>query len=70
MKIKAGTFDRIPSRYSEELQRVIAWMLTQNTQDRLTVDDLMSLPQLSLRIRERKLQDANSRLKRKEEELI
>lgn len=27
MKIKEGKFERIPSRYSEELQRVICWML-------------------------------------------
>ncbi len=27
LKIKEGTFKRVPSRYSEELQRVIRWML-------------------------------------------
>jgi hypothetical protein len=28
MKIKEGKFERIPPRYSEELHRVITWMLT------------------------------------------
>lgn len=27
MKIKAGKFERIPTRYSEELMRVVTWML-------------------------------------------
>ena len=27
LKIKEGNFKRVPSRYSEELQRVIRWML-------------------------------------------
>ncbi len=44
LKIKSGSFDRIPPRYSDELQRVIAWMLSQLSHDRPTVDDLMSLP--------------------------
>jgi hypothetical protein len=55
MKIKAGTFDRLPARYSEELQRVIEWMLKQSSKERATVDDLMCLPQVNLRIRERKV---------------
>jgi hypothetical protein len=28
LKIKEGKFERIPPRYSEELHRVICWMLT------------------------------------------
>lgn len=70
MKIKAGTFDRIPSRYSEELQRVIQWMLSQESSKRPTVDDLMRLPQMSLRMREKKLQENMSRVKRREDEVI
>jgi hypothetical protein len=55
MKIKAGKFERIPSRYSEELQRVVCWMLNQDYHVRPSVDDLMNLPQISLRIREKKM---------------
>jgi NIMA (never in mitosis gene a)-related kinase 2 len=44
-------------------------MLSQNSNDRPTVDELMSLPQLSLRIREKKLHEAMGKLRRKEEEL-
>lgn len=69
MKIKAGKYERIPQRYSEELMRVISWMLAQNWEDRPTVDDLMNLPQISLRIRERKIQETVTLIKKKEEEL-
>jgi NIMA (never in mitosis gene a)-related kinase len=44
MKIKNGKFDRIPERYSEELWRVIQWMLQKNTEKRPNVDDLINLP--------------------------
>ena len=69
MKIKAGKYERIPSRYSEELSRVINWMLLQNSQDRPTVEDLMNMPQVSMRIREKKMQDTWTLIRKREEEL-
>jgi hypothetical protein len=69
MKIKAGKFERIPSRYSDELQRVVAWMLNQVQTDRPTVDDLMNIPQLSMRLREKRMQETCVLLKKKEEDL-
>lgn len=44
-------------------------MLQQTFSDRPTVDDLMSLPQLSLRVREKKVQEASSRLKKRDEDI-
>ena len=41
MKIKEAKFDRIPKRYSEELWRVITWMLTLSTEQRASIDDLV-----------------------------
>ena len=69
MKIKAGKFERIPSRYSEELQRVVTWMLCQNPNERPNVDDLMNLPQISMRIREKKMQEVAHSIKKREEEM-
>jgi len=69
MKIKAGKFERIPLKYSEELHRVISWMLCQNHQERPSVEDLMNIPQISLRIRDKKSQETCLVLKKKEEEL-
>ena len=44
MKIKAGVIERIPSEYSEELMRVIRWMLKVDTKQRANVEDLLNLP--------------------------
>lgn len=45
-------------------------MLIQNSTERPSVDELIKLPQISLRIREKKLQENLTRLKKREEELI
>jgi len=68
MKIKAGKIERLPSRYSEELQRVVLWMLTVNSNKRPSVEDLLNIPQISLRLREKKLRDTHVSLKKREEE--
>jgi serine/threonine protein kinase len=55
LKIKEGTFKRVPSRYSDELMRVISWMLQVEPSNRPDVEDLLNLPQVSMRLRERAL---------------
>jgi NIMA (never in mitosis gene a)-related kinase 2 len=71
LKIKQGTFQRIPSRYSEELMRTIRWMLKPEPKDRPNVEDLLNLPHVSMRLRERalKLLDREAELQRREKEL-
>jgi NIMA (never in mitosis gene a)-related kinase len=69
MKINTGNFDRLPLRYSEELQRVVQWMIKLNPVQRPTATDLLNVPQISLRIKEQKLKDSYNSLRRKEEEL-
>lgn len=59
----------MPSRYSEELQRVIRWMLQVEPQDRPDVEDLLNLPHVSMRLRERALKRNLQHTKRKEEEV-
>lgn len=44
-------------------------MLSQNTSERPSVDDLMNLPQISMRIREKQLQETMALLRKKEEDL-
>lgn len=44
-------------------------MLKQSSKERATVDDLMCLPQVNLRIRERKVGEQLARIKRKEEDV-
>lgn len=53
LKIKEGVFERIPEQYSEELMRVIRWMLKPDPKDRPNVEDLLSTPNVSVRLRER-----------------
>jgi hypothetical protein len=57
IKIKDGKFDRIPERYSEELQRVISWMLTLEQSKRACIDDLINLPLVSVRLREKRFEE-------------
>jgi len=69
LKIKSGKFERIPSRYSNELFRVIQWILTRDPEARPSVDDLLNIPSISMRLREKRLKDSRAMLKKKEEEV-
>lgn len=65
-KIIDGKIDRIPERYSEDLQQVIQSMLQVDPKNRPTVEDLIKLPKIKLRINERKIRDSFAKLKYKE----
>lgn len=67
LKIKTGKIERINNRYSEELSRVIMWMMNVNLENRPSSDDLLNLPQISLRLRERRLKESHMKLKKIEE---
>ena len=60
-------------RYSEELQRVICWMLTLDQRRRATIDDLINLPLVSMRLREKRFEEKQQfhfqLLKKKEMEI-
>ena len=68
-KIKIGKFDKLPSKYSEELNRVAAWMLRVSPEERPTVDDLLNVPQISLRLREKRLRENQGLLQKKQDEV-
>lgn len=55
LKIRDGVFERVPEEYSEELMRVIRWMLKPEQKSRPNVEDLLNLPNVSIRLRERAL---------------
>lgn len=69
MKIKAGRYPKLPDRYSDDLSRSIKSMLQTEVAKRPTVDDLLQLPQVAVRIRERKNAQQITMVKRKEEEM-
>ena len=69
IKIKSGKVERISNRYSEELQRVILWLMQVDPVRRPSIEDLLNLPQVSLRIREKRLKENFIKLKKFEESL-
>ena len=69
MKIKSGKFEKISKRYSEELWRVINLMLNVNYEKRPSTDELLNIPQVVIRIREKRIKDALNKIKLLEEKL-
>lgn len=69
IKIKAGKFERLPLRYSEDLQKVIESMLNIKPEKRPTVEDLLNYPTIAIRRKEQELKDKHSYLKQKHEEI-
>lgn len=69
VKIKDGKYNRLPKIYSEELWRVITLMLAPEKEKRPSVDDLLNIPQISLRLREKRIRDSFAKLKKREEEM-
>ena len=69
LKIKEGQFKRIPPKYSEELMRTIKWMLKPEPKERPNVEDLLNLPHVSMRLREKALKKNMLHMKKKEEEV-
>ncbi|OMJ69067.1 hypothetical protein SteCoe_33320 [Stentor coeruleus] len=62
-KINLGQTERIPIKYSEDLQRVISWMMAVDYNLRPTVTDILNLPQVTMRIKERQAKDSIQQLK-------
>jgi len=46
LKIKNGKVEKINSRYSDELQRVITWLLNIDMNKRPSIEDMINLPQV------------------------
>jgi hypothetical protein len=53
-KIRAGVFERIPARYSDELQRVIRQMIQVDQARRPSVSDILKHPRIAARIKAEK----------------
>ncbi|CAG9317771.1 unnamed protein product [Blepharisma stoltei] len=68
-KIQEGRAERIPFRYSEELQNTISEMLSLNQQTRPSVQDILQKPLIALRLKEKQLKEVAANLKKQEEVL-
>ncbi|EGR32643.1 never in mitosis gene A-related kinase, putative [Ichthyophthirius multifiliis] len=69
IKIKGGSFDRIPFQYSEDLQQLILQMLNVNQELRPSVQDLMKLNQINFRLKEKEIRIFYQNVKFKEEKI-
>ena len=68
-KITNCELEKIDSYYSEELWRIITWMLKVNYNERPNSEELLGIPNVSVRIKERKIKDYYSKIKEFEENL-
>jgi len=69
-KILQGEISRIPNRYSEDLQNLILLMTSKKAEKRPSVDDLMQIPPIQLRMSERKMREDYAELKKREQETV
>ena len=69
LKIKSGKLEKLPDKYSDNLCKVIFWMINVDQEKRPTIKDIIMLPEVSIRIREKKIKDTYQKLKKYENEL-
>ena len=69
LKIKSGKIEKLPEKYSENLCKLIFWMMNVEPDKRPTIKDIILLPEVNIRIKERKIKEGYQRLKKYENEL-
>lgn len=69
-KINKGQIEPLPARYSDDLRRLVSWMMALDPSQRPTVNEILNLPYLGLRPKDKQPQDEASRLKDLEKHLI
>ena len=69
LKIKSGKVDKIPEIYSQNLEKIILWMINIDQNNRPNIRDIISFPEVRIRIKEKKIKDGYQKLKKLENEL-
>ena len=69
LKIKSGKVEKIPEIYSQNLEKIIHWMMNIEQDNRPSIRDIISFPEVSIRIKEKKIKDGYQKLKKFENEL-
>ncbi len=64
MKIKEANVWRIPFKYSDDMNKAVQWMLNADPKRRPTVDELMEISHLNIRIKESRMKKTETHLKR------
>ena len=69
LKIKSGKVDRLPDKYSDNLCKIIFWMMNVEQDKRPSIKDIILIPEVNIRIKERKVKEGYQKLKKYENEL-
>ena len=69
LKIKSGKVDKLPEKYSDNLCKVIFWMMNVDQNKRPSIKDIILIPDVNIRIKERKIKEGYQKLKKYENEL-
>ena len=69
LKIKAGKVDKIPKMYSDHLCKMINMLMSIDPNLRPTIKEIIGIPEISLRIKEKKIKENLKKLKKMENEL-
>ena len=69
LKIKSGKIEKLPEKYSQSLSKVIFWLMNVDPNKRPSIRDIILLPEVSFKIKEKKVKDYYQRLKKFENEL-
>ena len=69
LKIKSGKIEKIPEIYSQNLEKIILWMMNVEQDKRPSIRDIIAIPEVNIRIKEKKIKDGYQKLKKFENEL-
>ena len=69
LKIKSGKVEKIPEIYSQNLEKIILWMMNVEQDKRPSIRDIIAIPEVNTRIKEKKIKDGYQKLKKFESEL-
>ena len=68
-KIKSGKFEKIPGVYSENLNKVIKWLINVNQNKRPDIKEIMEFPEIKIRIKEKSIEEKLKMIEEKEENI-
>ena len=69
LKIKSGKIEKLPEKYSQNLSKVIIWLMNVDPNKRPSIKDIILIPEVSFKIKEKKVKDFYQKLKKFENEL-
>ena len=69
LKIKSGKVEKIPDIYSSNLEKIILWMMNVEQDKRPSIKDIISIPEVNIKKKKKKIKDGYQKLKKFENEL-